>query len=144
MRTASGKHLARSGAAILVLLVVICHATAGAAHAACGHLVSSKVDHSLNWNLDRLITGEPSSLASADQFDPSKLPARRPCSGLSCSGQAPVSSSNVSQTTGGPDHWGALTAVLINQDIDLADATVHAASPHSLSGRPAIFHPPPI
>lgn len=144
MKATSVMRLARRGGAILALFFAYCHTTPGAAHAACNHVVRSISDRTLDWNqLDRLIVGDSSALSWDDSLYPSQFPARRPCSGPSCSSRNPVSSSTGVQTTGGFDHWGNLSAAFVDQ-IDIAtEPTGHTASPRSVGGSASIFHPPP-
>jgi hypothetical protein len=149
MRAASVKRLTRWGAAILLLVLISCHAAPGTAEGACSHLVTSNAARSLDGNhLDRLIAGASSSLVSEnraeDLLHPSRLPNRRPCSGPSCSSQVPVPRSTASHASGGFDHWGDLTAALLDQVVIPAGAAPSEPAPRSRGGSRFIFHPPPL
>jgi hypothetical protein len=145
MRAGSVKHLARSGAAVCVLFLNLCHIGPQLARAACSHLVGSERARSFDWNqLDRLIVGDSSSLAWDDPLYPSQTPDRRPCSGLSCSSKVPVSSSTASRTSAGSDHWGDRTTFMLDQIDVPTGMTMCADSPHSQFGTLAIFRPPPV
>jgi hypothetical protein len=145
MRAGSVKRLVRWGAAILVLFLTVGHGSPQSAFGACNHLVSSIHLRSLGWNhLDRSIVGGSSIGAEDESLFPSDLPARRSCSGLSCSSHDPASSSSASEMTGGHDHWGNLTVVLLDRVAVRTEMIAHPASPHARSGSPDIFHPPPV
>ena len=142
MRAASVKQLAR-GEQRFLLFLALCHA---APRVCSCRLQSSRqlkvrsvarLESSGSSDRGRLVSRWPGTIA----HDPSRFASPPPCSGLSCSSQVPVSSSTASQTTGGLDHWGDLTAALLDQVVVPAEATVHAASPRSQGGSPAIFHP---
>ena len=148
MRSIPFERLARWGTGALVLLLVHGLAAPRTARAGCNHLVTSQSDRLLDFNrLDDLITGGSAATRADDpaRNDPAQPGPQRPgrCSGPGCSSSIPRPPSTASPSSGGPDQWMALGAVL-----GLAIASPPRLVPDEPAARPAghkpsIFHPPP-
>ena len=146
MEQANGyQRLTRWGIGALVLLLAHGLGAPGAAQAGCNnHLVTSQSDRQLEVNrLDDLIVGGSTAMPAEGPGRPDPGPSRR-CSGPGCSSGVPWPLSTTSPTTGGPDQWVALAAVL---HLDITSPPRHlpdepAARP--AGQKPSIFHPPPV
>jgi hypothetical protein len=138
--------LMRWATGALVLLAAHGLGASGTARAGCeNHLVTSLSERLLDHDqLDELITGDLSATL-ADGSTPNRpgQPVPRRCSGPGCSSGVPRPMSTASPSSGGPDQWVALDAVL-----GLIVASPPRLVPDEPAARPAghkpsIFHPPP-
>jgi hypothetical protein len=137
------ERLMRWGTGALVLLLAHGLGAPGVARAGCNHLATSQSDRRLDVNrLDDLITGGLTAMPTDEPGQPGPARPRR-CSGPGCSSGVPWPLSTTSPSSGGPDHWVALEAVL-----GLAVTSPPRHLPEEPAARPAgskpsIFHPPP-
>jgi hypothetical protein len=135
--------LARWGTGAFVLLLVHGLSSPGVVRAECNHLVSSQSDRRLDVNrLDVLITGDSSVMPAAEPSQPG--PRRpKPCSGPGCSSGIPWPQSTASPSSGGPDQWVALEAVLRLTVTSPPCHLSHEPAARPAGHKPSIFHPPP-
>ncbi len=146
MRSDRLGRLARWSTGALMLLVIQCFAAPRSAWAGCNsHLVTSRSERPLAYDrLDELITGGLAlTVAEGPGQDRPDRSAPRRCSGPGCSSGVPSPISTTPPSTGGPDQWVALEAVL-----GLIVASPPRLVPAEPAARPAghkpsIFHPPP-
>jgi hypothetical protein len=137
------ERLTRWGIGALVLLLAHGLGAPGVARAGCNHLVTSQFDRRLDFNrLDDLITGGSIAMPGDESGQPGPRPSK-PCSGPGCSSGVPWPLSTASPSSGGPDQWVALAAVLgpavTSPPRHLPDEPAARPAGH----KPSIFHPPP-
>jgi hypothetical protein len=138
------ERLTQWGIGAVVLLLAHGLGAPGVVRAGCNHLVTSQSDRLLDVNrLDELIIGDSTVMPADGPGQPDPRPSRR-CSGPGCSDSVPWPLSTASPSSGGPDQWVALAAVL-----DPAVTSPFRHLPDEPAARPggykpSIFHPPPV
>jgi hypothetical protein len=137
------ERLMRWGVGAVVLLLAHGLGLPGAARAGCNHLVTSQSDRRPDFNrLDDLIAGGSIAMPAGQPGQPDPRPSRR-CSGPGCSNGIPWPLSTTSPSTGGPDQWVALEAILGLDAISIPRLPADEPAARPAGHKPSIFHPPP-
>ncbi|MGO9468835.1 MAG: hypothetical protein ACLQIB_34385 [Isosphaeraceae bacterium] len=149
MRSDRLKRLARFGIGGLMLLLIQGFIAPRLAWAGCNHLVVSRFDSSLDFNqLDELVVGRSVSVSPDDRARSplgSRLPERQtPCSGMSCSSQAPLPMSTGSPEPRNIDQWGNVSALPVLEPGCAPDRGIEQRHLDQSEYKPSIFHPPPL
>jgi hypothetical protein len=133
------ERLTRWGVGAVVLLLAHGLGAPGTARAGCSHLVTSQSDRQLGLNrLDDLITGGSTAMPAGEPGRPS-----RRCSGPGCSSGIPWPLSTTSPTSGGPDQWATVEAILGLAAISPPRHLPDRPPARPVGHKPSIFHPPP-
>ena len=142
------KRFARSGIGALLLLLFQGFFAPQVVSAGCSHLVTSRLDPSLEiTRLSELLVA-PTTLVSSD--DPTRYPngqrspkPRTPCSGMNCSSGVPLPVSTTSTEPRNIDQWGTLSASLLRAPGRAFNRGAEQPDSHESGYRPSVFHPPP-
>lgn len=149
MRLGCLEQLGAWGIGALFTLLVHVFFLSQPARAACGSLVTSRLDRLHDFNhLDALIvdgTSAASAIGLVHEPEGDDAPAwPKPCSGPSCSNQEPRPASTASPDTGHLDRWGDLSAQALLSPPPRLHRIADGPPLHPEGHRPSIFHPPPF
>ena len=146
MRSDRLGRLARWSTGALLLLLIQCFAAPRSAWAGCNNrLVTSRSERLLAHNRldERIAVGLSAALEEGPGQDRPDRPAPRRCSGPGCSSGVPWPLSTASPSSGGPDQWLALEAVLNLVVASPPRLVPDEPAAQSAGHKASIFHPPP-